>query len=135
MEMDFYQSLTVINSILIALLPLVFFRRQKLQEIKYKEIMELNVKAHDITDRADKSLTTKNSINESDLDRLDYLISRFKKHSENLSLEIKKYKDLWEQAIEKGRKVSFKEGEVVEFKKQLIKQSGKIRDMADRLLK
>ena len=52
-----YQILTIINSIVLAILPLAFFRREKLQEIKYKEIMDLNVKTHDITLRAEVALT------------------------------------------------------------------------------
>jgi hypothetical protein len=43
MELDIFQALTIVNSIILAILPLAFFRRQKLQEIKYKEVMELNV--------------------------------------------------------------------------------------------
>jgi hypothetical protein len=51
--------------------------------------MELNVKVHDITQRADKSLNEKSIINKTDYERLDYLISRYKKHSKNLSKEVK----------------------------------------------
>ena len=130
MKLDFFQALTIINSVLIAILPIAFFRRQKIQEIKYKEIMELNVKVHDITKRADRNLTKQYRISTSDYERLDYLISRFKKHSKQLSKEIQEYKEMWDSTTEKG-----KDMELDKVKKNLIDKSEKIRELADKLLK
>jgi len=130
MELDIFQGLTIINSIAIAILPIAFFRRQRLQEIKYKEVMELNIKTHDITQRADRSLKTKHQIVDNDLERLDYLISRYKKHSQKLSKEIQEYKEMWEHAIEKGKAV-----ELDQTIADLLKKSASIRDIADKLLK
>lgn len=134
MELDFFETLTIINSIVIAILPLAFFRRQKLQEIKYKEIMELNIKTHDITKRADKSFTTKRVIYENDYNRLDYLISRFRKHSIKLSNELQEYKSMWEEPIETGKKRKLGERKIKEIEKRLLQKSERIRDLADKLL-
>ena len=133
--MDIFDSLTIINTIIIALLSLAFFRRQKLQEIKYKEIMELNVKTHDITKRADKSLKRRAIMNSKDFDRLDYLISRYRKHSIVLSDEIDNYRQLWEKVMGENKtgKMSEKEAELAI--KKLISKSEKIRGHADKLLK
>jgi len=129
-ELDFFQSLTILNSILIAILPFAFFRRQKLQEIKYKEIMELNTKTHDITQRADRFLRKKQQIYSNDIERLDYLISRYKKHSSVISNEIFEYKEMWNYAIEKGKK-----SEVDMTINKLLKKSENIRELADDLLR
>lgn len=94
MQLDIFQSLTIINSLVIAVVPLVFFKRQKLQEIKYEELMELNTKTHDITTRMDKSLVERNVIDVKDYDRLDYLITRYKKHSRCLSEQLNDYREL-----------------------------------------
>jgi len=135
MDDNFFKSLTIINSILLGVIPVVFFRRQKLQEIKYKEIMELNIKTHDITKRTDKSLTTERVLYEKDYDRLDYLISRFRKHSNKLSDEIQKYKELWESTIEKGRNGKINEKDIGIIIKNMTDQSKLIRELADKLLK
>lgn len=135
MDEGIYKLLTIINSILIGVIPFVFFRRQKLQEIKYKEIMELNVKTHDITKRADKSLKRRTIMDNQDYDRLDYLISRYRKHSKKLSDEIDSYRQLWEKTIEenKTQKVSEKRASLIT--EELLGQSEKIRELADQLLK
>ncbi len=131
--MDIFQALTIINSIVLAILPLAFFRRQKLNEIKYKEIMELNIKTHDITKRAEKSMKYR-TLYDKDFDRLDYLISRFKKHSIILSNEIQEYKKLWELVTrkEKGKKLSKKSTDEMIVK--ITKKGEVIRDLADKLL-
>ena len=71
MELSFFEGLSILNTVILALLPIVFFRRQKLEEIKYKELMELNVKTHDITKRADTSVQETSRINKNDYLRLD----------------------------------------------------------------
>jgi len=135
MDEGLYKSLTIINSILIAALPLVFFRKQKLQEIKYKELMELNKKIHDITTKSDKILIEKHVFYIGDYDRLDYLISRFRKHSVKLSEEVKKYKELWDAAVEKSKKREPSNREYKATEKIILNKSKKIRQMADDLLR
>lgn len=135
MTLDFFQTLTIINSIVLTVLPIVFFRRQKLQEIKYNEIMELNIKTHDITQRADKSLKERGIINKDNYERLDYLISRYKKHSERLSKEIQEYKEMWDSALEKTKKGELNRNRTDEVVEHLLKKSEKIRALADKLLK
>lgn len=134
MGLNIFETLTIVNSILIAILPLAFFRRQKLQEIKYKEIMELNIKAHDITKRADNSLTSKRVLYKKDYDRLDYLISRFRKHSKILSNEIREYKKLWESATGKSKNGKVSKKRMNEIEKGFLNKSEIIRELADKLL-
>lgn len=128
-NLDWFQLLTIINSVVLVLLPLVFFRRQKIQEIKYKELMELNIKTHDITQRADRTLQENRTIAKNDWDRLDYLISRYKKHSKNISSELQDYKDTWQYAMNNSESISLDE-----YERELLKRSKKIRDNADKLL-
>lgn len=135
MEIDIFKALTIINSILIAFLPIAFFRRQKLQEIKYKELMELNVKTHDITKRADKSLKNRKIMDSGDYDRLDYLISRYKKHSIKLSNEIENYRQLWEEAMEENKSETMNKEKTDKVIEVLLKKSDVIRELADKLLK
>lgn len=135
MEEGVFKALTIINSVVLGVLPFIFFRRQKLQEIKYKELMELNIKTHDITKRADKSLKRMAIMDSNDYDRLDYLISRYKKHSKKLSEEIDSYRQLWEETMEKnkiGKMAKKKTDEIIE---KLLNKSDKIRELADELLK
>lgn len=127
MDEGIYKSLTIINSILIGVLPFVFFRRQKLQEIKYKEIMDLNVKTHDITRRAEEAIKNGKIDEDKDYDRLKFLISRYKKHSPKLSTEIEDYKLLWEKAMEKTNN----QKEIDSF----CERSEAIRGLSDSLLK
>ena len=136
MQLDLFQSLTIVNSVVLALLPLVFFRRQKVQEIKYREISELNVKLHDITRRADTSLNEDNQLMEPDYKRLIFLISRFKKHSRKLSDEILSYKDLWDRAVGYNGKKRVKGVTAMRrFKVEFLAKSEIVRDMADKLLR
>lgn len=135
MQLDFFQTLTIINSIVLAFLPLVFFRRQKLQEIKFKEIMELNIKTHDITKRADKSLGNREVMDNRDYNRLDYLISRYKKHSIKLSNEIETYKQLWTEAMEKNKSKKVSKETTDKIIEILLKKSEIIRELVDNLLK
>lgn len=116
------------------ILSLVFFRRQKLQEIKFKEIMELNIKTHDITKRADKSLKHMEIMAIKDFDRLDYLISRYKKHSVKLSDKIDSYRQLWDKLIEENKVGKMNKKVANSFNKDLLKKSEEIRELADKLL-
>lgn len=135
MDQDTFNILTIINSIVITIAPLAFFRRQKLQEIKYKEIMELNIKAHDITKRADKTLHDSHTISQRDYDRLDYLISRFRKHNPKLSNEIQSYKNLWDKAVKKSKKGNLSKRSSRSFERSILSISESIRKQADDLLK
>lgn len=130
MEEGIFKSLTIINSILIGILPLIFFRRQKLQEIKYKEIMELNVKTHDITRRAEVALRDGKITEDKDYDRLKFLVSRYKKHSPKLSCAIEAYSLLWGKAIERNNSHKMTKKEIDDF----CERSEVIRELADTLL-
>ena len=133
--MNIFELLTIVNTTALAILPFVFFRRQKLQEIKYKEIMELNIKVHDITKRADRSVKRKAIIDTKDYERLDYLISRYKKHDDTLSIKIDNYRKLWEKTIEEN-KLGKIDGKKLKLRiSNLLKESEKIRELADKLLK
>ncbi len=127
--MSWSEVLTILNSIALGILPLVFFRRQKLNEIKYKEIMDLGVKIHDITTRADNSLEKHQNLSQKDFARLDFLISRYRKHNESLSKEVRYYKYLWEETNKFGTDVPYL------YREKFVNQSVVIRDMADALLK
>lgn len=135
MRLDFFQALTIINSIVLAILPIAFFKRQKLQDIKFNEIMELNIKTHDITQRADKSVKETKIMDLKDFERLDYLISRYKKHSVDLSVKLQEYKDLWNFAIEKSKKKELNEKKVRKITNEILDKSATIRELADKLLK
>lgn len=97
--------------------------------------MELNIKTHDITKRADKSLKKRQIMDSGDYDRLDYLISRYKKHSGNLSNQIDAYKQLWEETIEKNKTGKLGERKTKKVIKDLLEKSEIIREHADKLLK
>lgn len=133
--MGFFEILTIINSILLAVLPLAFFRRQKLQEIRYTELMELNRKTHDITNKIDKSLSETRKIVNTEYERLKFLETRYKKHSPTLSKKISEYKKLWDDAIQKNRKGESSEDYSILVEEKLLKMSSEIRDFSDKLLK
>lgn len=101
--------------------------------------MELNIKAHDITKRADKSLRGSRLIDIKDYNRLDYLISRFRKHSKKLSNEIQQYKDIWEKIAKKSKRQKLSKTECTRIEnrieKKLLERSENIRERADKLLK
>lgn len=134
-QLNLFESLTIINSVVLAVLPLAFFRRQKLQEIKYKEIMELNTKLHDITRRADRTMVEENIIAADDYKRLAFLISRFKKHSVKLSQAIGEYKELWDKAVSKTHARQLSDRSLKNIQKVILAKSDDIREMADKLLK
>lgn len=90
--------------------------------------MDLNVKTHDITVRADNLLVKGLAIDKKEYNRLDYLISRYKKHDENLPQEILSYKKLWEVVMKNNLILKACE-------KDLFEKSKHIRDAADKLLK
>lgn len=95
--------------------------------------MELNTKTHDITQRIDRSLKNKTGIPEEDYNRLIYLISRYRKHSDMLSREIQDYKEMLDFAINKTKKKEIRD--IDNIIKALLGKSEKIREVADRLLK
>lgn len=97
--------------------------------------MELNVKTHDITKRADKSLKSRAIMDSNDYNRLDYLISRYKKHSRKLSKEIDGYRQSWEETMEKNKTGKTSKAETDEIIEKLLSKSEKIRELADELLK
>jgi len=137
--MSTYEIISTIALFLLGVFSYNLYKRNVLNEKKYKELMELKIKIHDITNRADYALENKRSLIEKDYDRLIYF-TRYEMYGRNgvkIFIMIKEYQIMWKKISNEridqhntGEYKGYNAEEVNEF----IKKSKNIRKLADNLL-